>query len=60
MVIYGHFAQLNYDLHVFNIVQPYRCGHTCLCVVLGKTCGSLDEIPSVTMGSCKSKTLNEF
>ena len=22
----------------------------------GKTCGSLDTIPSVTMGSCKSKT----
>ena len=22
--------------------------------------GSLDEIPSVTMGSCKSKILNEF
>ena len=26
----------------------------------GKTCGSLDAIPSVTMGSCKSKTVNEF
>ena len=26
----------------------------------GKTCGSLDEIPPVTMGSCKSKTLNEL
>ena len=26
----------------------------------GKTCGSLDEIPSATMRSCKSKTLNEF
>ena len=25
-----------------------------------KICGSLDEIPSVTMGSCKSKILNEF
>ena len=24
----------------------------------GKTCGSLDAIPSVTMGSCKSKTIN--
>ena len=23
----------------------------------GKTCGSLDAIPSVTMGSCKSKQL---
>ena len=25
-----------------------------------KVCGSLDEIPSVTIRSCKSKTLNEF
>ena len=25
-----------------------------------KVCGSLDEIPSVTMGSCKCKILNEF
>ena len=23
-VIHAHFAQLNYDLHVFNIVQPYH------------------------------------
>ena len=26
----------------------------------GKTCDSLDAIPSVTMGTGKSKTLNEF
>ena len=26
-----------------------------LCGVKSKICGSLDEIPSVTMGSCKSK-----
>ena len=25
-----------------------------------KTSGTLDEIPSVTMGSCTSKSLNEF
>ena len=25
-----------------------------------KVCGSLDEIPSVTIRSCKSKILNEF
>ena len=25
-----------------------------------KICGSLDEIPSVTMGSCKSKILNKL
>ena len=24
MVIHAHFAQLNYDLHVFDIVQPYQ------------------------------------
>ena len=24
-----------------------------------KTCGSLDAIPSVRMGSCKSKTVND-
>ena len=96
MVVHAHFAQLNYNLHVFDIVQPYqsdlvhlcehlspsyfnicfvwsnydlnvlnithtyRYGNTCLCVVLGQTRGSLDEIPSVTMRSCKSKTLNEF
>ena len=26
----------------------------------GKTCGSLDAIPSVTMGSYKSTTVNEY
>ena len=31
-----------------------------MCGVGAKTCGSLDEILSVTMGSCKSKTLYEF
>ena len=97
MVIHAHFAQLNYDLHVFDIVQPYKSDLVHLCEDIrlltflysfcqvelwfecfeycpyiqmwqymlyvwcwGKTCGSFDEIPSVTMGSCKSKTLNEY
>ena len=29
-------------------------------LICGVDCDSLDAIPSVTMGSCKSKTLNEF
>ena len=31
MAIHPDFAQLNYDLHVFNIVQPYQsdCVHLC-------------------------------
>ena len=47
----------------FEHYHAYRSGNTfneCLCVVLGQICGSLDEIPSVTMGSCKSKILNDF
>ena len=47
----------------FEYYHAYRSGNTfkeCLCVVLEKICGSLDEIPSVTMGSCKSKILNDF
>ena len=31
MVMHAHFAQLNYDLHVFNIVQPYQSDHVHLC-----------------------------
>ena len=47
----------------FEYYHAYRSGNTfneCLCVVLVQICGSLDEIPSVTLGSCKSKILNEF
>ena len=52
MVIYAHSAQLNYGLDVkgplpflysfelwfdvLNITHTYRCGNTCLCVVLGQ------------------------
>ena len=31
MVIHAHFAQLNYGLHVFNIVQPYQSDLVHLC-----------------------------
>ena len=47
----------------FEYYHAYRSGNTfneCLCVVLEKICSSLDEIPSVTIGSCKSKILNKF
>ena len=44
----------------FEYYHAYRSGNTfneCLCVVLSKICGSFDEIPSVSMGSCKRKFL---
>ena len=47
----------------FEYYHAYRSGTTsneCLCVVLSKICGSLDEILSVTMGSYESKILNKF
>ena len=31
MVIHAHFPQLNYDLHVFDIVQPYQSDLVHLC-----------------------------
>ena len=31
MVIHAHFAQLKYDLHVFDIVQPYQSDLVHLC-----------------------------
>ena len=46
----------------FEYYHAYRSGNTFnerLCVVLEQSLW-LDEIPSVTMGSCKSKILNEF
>ena len=56
----SHYVWSNYGLNVLNITHTYRCGNACLYVKLGQICDSLDAIPSVTMGSCKSKTLNEF
>ena len=76
MVIHAHFAELNYDLYVFDIVQPYHSDLVYLCEDLRLLpffgvwsnyglnvlnindtyrCGSLYAMPSVTMGSCKSK-----
>ena len=49
-VLYLYLAWPNYGLDVLNAYV--WCW--------SKICGSLDEIPSVTMGSCKSKILNEF
>ena len=47
---YTHIAWSNYGLDVLNIAQTY----------LFVTCDSLDEILSATMGSYKSKILNQF
>ena len=47
----------------FEYYHAYRSGNTfneCLCVVLEQNLWLIDEISSVTMGSCKSKILNEF
>ena len=48
--LYTHITWSNYGLDVLNIAQTY----------LFVTCDSLDEILSATMGSCKSKILDEF
>ena len=61
-LFYLHLAWLNYGLDVLNIFHAYRSANIfneCLCVVLGQSLW-LDEIASVTMGSCTSKILNEF
>ena len=37
MVIHAHFTQLNYDLHVFTIVQPYQsdiCKHLVISLLI--------------------------
>ena len=62
-VLYQYLAWPNYGLDVLNItlhaevvihsMNAYVC-------CWSKNYGSLDEIPSVTMGSCKGKILNEF
>ena len=46
----------------FEYYHAYRSGNTFNEYVWcwSKVCGSLDEIPSVTMGSCKSKIVNVF
>ena len=40
-------------LNVLNITHTYRCAIHAFMWSWGKTCGSPDAIPSVTMGSCK-------
>ena len=60
---YLHLAWPNYGLDVLNITMHTEMViHSMNAYVWcwSKICGSLDEIPSVTMGSCKSKILNEF
>ena len=62
-VLYLHLAWLNYGLDVLNITMHTEVvihsmnAYVWCCI---KICGSLDEIPSATMGSCKSKILNAF
>ena len=45
----------------FEYYHAYRSGNSMNAYVWcwSKICGSLDEIPSVTMGSCKSKIFHE-
>ena len=62
-ILYLHLAWPNYGLDVLNITTHTEVViHSMSAYVWcwSKICGSLDEIPSVTMGSCKSKILNEF
>ena len=61
--LYLHLAWPNYVLDVLNITMNTEMViHSMNAYVWcwSKICGSLDEIPSVTMESCKSKILNEF
>ena len=63
LFIYIYLAWPNYGLDVLNITMYTEVViHSMNAYVwcCSKICGSLDEIPSVTMGSCKSKILNEF
>ena len=62
-VLYLHLAWPNYGLVVLNITMHTEVViHSMNAYVWcwNKICGSLDEIPSVTMGSCKSKILNKI
>ena len=62
-VFYLHLAWLNYGLDVLNITMHTEVVIRSMNAYVwcwSKICRSLDEIPSVTKGSCKSKILNEF
>ena len=52
---YG-FDVLNITMHTEVVIHSMNAYMWCW----SKVCGSLDETPSVTMGSYKSKILNEF
>ena len=59
-VLYLHLAWLNYGLDVLNITMHTEVAiHSMNAYVWcwSKICGSLEEIPSVTMGSCKSNKI---
>ena len=61
--LYLHLGWPNYGLDVLNITMHTEVViHSMNAYVWcwSKICGSLDEIPSVTMGNCKSKILNNF
>ena len=47
---------LNITMHTEVVIHSMNAYVWCW----GKICGSLDEIPSITMESCKSKILNQF
>ena len=58
-VLYLYLARRNYGLDVLNItIHTEVVIHSMNAYVWcwSKICGSLDEIPSVTVGSCKSKS----
>ena len=47
---------LNITMHTEVVIHSMNAYVWCW----RKICGSFDKIPSVTMGTCKSKILNEF
>ena len=62
-VLYLHLAWQNYGLDVLNITMHIEVVKHSLNAYVWcwrKLCISFDEIPSVTMGSCERKLLNEF
>ena len=61
-VLYLHLAWPNYGSDVLNITMYIEVVIHSMNVYVcwSKICGSLDDIPSVTMGSCKRKILYEF
>ena len=62
-VLYLHQVCPNYGLDVLNITMHTEVViHSMNAYVWfwSKICVSLDEVPSVTMGRCNRKILNEF